>query len=393
MRDVIVSGVGMTKFGKFFEKGLKDLTRESVNKALEDAGVSKETIESAYVGNSVAGVITGQETIRGQVVLRDAKIGGIPIFNVENACASSSTAFHLASVGIAAGVYDCALIVGVEKMTHADRNVTFKAFEGGVDVEAMKTQLDQSPGTRSIFMDVYAQKAKDYMNRYSVTKEHLAKIAAKNHNNGRLNPFAQNRKAKSVEDVLNDRLIVDPFTRSMCSPVSDGAAALVLCSKDFAKKTNKPPVYLASSVVTSSELQPLENEGVIKKASKSAFEKAGLGPEDLDVIEVHDATASAELMAYEEIGLCEPGETAKLVDNNMTELHGKKPVNASGGLEAKGHPIGATGLGQIVELVWQLRGEAGSRQVKNSPKVGFAENAGGHLGNENAACTITILTT
>ena len=390
MREVLIAGVGMTPFGIFLNRTSKDLTKEAVEKALADSGISKEDIQAAYVGNSVAGVVTGQETIRGQVFLKDVGIGSVPIFNIENACASSSTAFHLASVGIASGMYDCVLVVGVEKMTHEDKSITFKAFEGGLDVEENAEKLKQSSGKHSIFMEVYASEARKYMKANGVKKKHLAQIAAKNHTHGSLNPYAQKRIPKSIDDVLNDRLIVEPFTKSMCSPVSDGAASLILCSKDFFKRINKKPVYLAASVVQSAD--PLkQNEAVIKRASQIAYEQAGIGPEDVDVFEVHDAAASAELVAYEELGLCRSGEAVKLVEENITARSGTKPVNVSGGLIAKGHPVGATGLGQIIELVWQLREEAGEKQLPTRPIIGLAQNAGGHLGHENAACTITIV--
>ncbi|WP_218970552.1 thiolase family protein [Alkalihalobacterium alkalinitrilicum] len=194
MNEVVIAGVGMTQFGKFIDRGLKDLGTEAVNKALNDAGIQKEAIQAAYVGNAVAGVVTGQETIRGQVVLKSAGIGGIPIFNIENACASSSTALHLATIGIKAGMYDCVLVLGVEKMTHEDRNIMFKSFEGGLDVEEMKHILDQSTGAHSVTMDVYASIARKFMYQSGVTKEHLAMVASKNHTNGSLNPYAQRSK-------------------------------------------------------------------------------------------------------------------------------------------------------------------------------------------------------
>ncbi|MCF8566859.1 thiolase family protein [Alicyclobacillus tolerans] len=398
MQDAIVLGVGMTQFGKRPDATLKDLTREAVLAALSDAAIEKSAIEAAYVGNSVAGITTGQETIRGQVVLRPLQIEGIPIFNIENACASSSTALHLASVGIRAGMHDCVLVLGVEKMTHPDRNITFKAFEGGVDVEELQQyQIQDAPdGTpsRSIFMDVYAKAAREYLQQFGATPWHLAQIAAKNHANGALNPYAQYRFVMSPEDVLKDRMVVDPLTRSMCAPISDGAAAVILASPRFARQMTRTPVVLAASAVKSTHRKTLSDPGVIHRTSQTAYDAASLGPQDIGVFEVHDTTAAAELMAYEELGLCSAGEAARLVDENRTALGGATPVNPSGGLECKGHPIGATGLGQIVELTWQLRGQAGPRQVLHRgepPLVALAQNAGGHLGIENATCAITIL--
>lgn len=390
MNEAVICGIGMTQFGKFLHKGLKQLALEAVSEAIADAGISKSDIQAAYVGNSVAGLVTGQETIRGQVVLRAAGIGGIPIFNVENACASSSTALHLGALAVQSGIYDCVLAVGVEKMTHPDRSVTFKAFEGGVDVEEMQDVLRNSKGTHSVFMDLYAQKTKKYMEQFGITKKQLAMVASKNHTNGSLNPLAQRTNPLTVEDVLNDRLVTEPFTRYMCSPVSDGAAAVVLCSKEYAKKLTSKPVFIAASAVLSASADPKDEGNVIRRTAENAYKMAGFGSEEISVFEVHDATASAELMAYEELGLCRQGEGGKLIEERMTYIGGKMPVNTSGGLEAKGHPVGATGLGQIYELVLQLRGDAGPRQVDN-PKAALAQNAGGMIGEENATASITIL--
>jgi acetyl-CoA acyltransferase len=387
MRKVTILGTGMTKFGKDLDSSLKTLSHEAITKCLSDANISKDKIEAAYVGNSVAGLITGQETIRGQVMLRESGIGGIPIFNTENACASSSTAFHLAWLGIASGMYECVLVTGVEKMTHEDRTKTFLAFESGLDVETITSSSKQS--THSIFMEVYAEKAKVYMEKYGVTKEHLARIAAKNHTNGSLNPYAQKNIPMTYEDVLNDEIIVTPFTKAMCSPISDGGAAIILCSENFARKHTTNLVYVSGSIVNSTSIN--QDSNVIEITSKKAYSQAGISPEELDVIEVHDATASAELIAYEQIGLCGIGEGKLLVEEGVTNIEGVKPVNPSGGLESKGHPIGATGLGQIIEITWQLQGRAGKHQINGKPRIGIAQNAGGHLGNENAACTITIL--
>lgn len=391
LQNVVIAGVGMTRFNRFYDRTLKDLSREAVQKAVDHSGISQKEIEAAYVGNSVAGLINGQETIRGQVLLNENNIGGIPIFNIENACASSSTAFHLAYASIAAGTHECVLVVGAEKMTHEDRIRTFKAFESGLDVELYAEQLNNRDHSHSVFMDVYAQNAKNFMNKTGITQRHLAMISAKNHTNGSLNPYAQYQKAQTVEDVLQSRLITDPFTKLMCSPVSDGAAAMILCSESYGKKLTTKPITVASSIVRSSKKERGPGEGVIERASRAAYEEAGISPGDLDLVEVHDAAASAEIIAYEELGLCTSGDVLKFVEEQKTHLNGLIPVNVSGGLEAKGHPIGATGLGQIIELVWQLRGEAGDRQVPNNPKVGLAENAGGYLNDENAACTITIL--
>lgn len=394
MKRVVVAGVAMTRFAKWFERGLKDLTREAVSLALADAGITKDVIEAAYVGNAVAGVITGQEMIRGQVALQGAGIGGIPIYNIENACASSSTALNLAAMAIEAGMYDCVLVLGTEKMTHPEKQRSFQAYEGAVDMDnlaAYQREMGGATLNRSMFMDLYARHAREYMQLTGATQHHFAIISAKNHVHGSLNPYAQYQTAMSTEEILRDRLIVDPLTRAMCAPVSDGAAAVIVCSRAFARKHAIPPVYVVASVVLSTDLEHPDGPGVITRTSRKAYVEAGIVPEDIDVFELHDATASAEMMAYEEIGICAIGEGIRLVEERATTLRGAIPVNPSGGLECKGHPIGATGLGQVVELTWQLRGQAGDRQVGNHPNIALAQNAGGHLGKENAVCSITIL--
>ncbi|OLO36347.1 hypothetical protein BTR23_15875 [Alkalihalophilus pseudofirmus] len=392
MRNVVVAGVGMVPFGKYLDRNLKSLSKEAIDKALLDTGITKNYIEAGYVGNSVAGVITGQDTIRGQVILNSYGLGGIPVFNVENACASGSTAFHLGWLGVSSGMYDCVLILGVEKMTHPDRSQTFKAFRGGVDVEAMAEEISNEDTSKSVFMDIYADFARNFMDKSGLTKSHLAKAAVKNHYNGSLNPYAQYQQPRTFDEVMNDRLVSEPLTRMMCAPVSDGAAACILCSEEFLKKhSNKSPIYVEATVTKSTAAKGEDRQGVVAFAGQAAYEYAGIGPEEIDLFEVHDTTIAAELMAYNSLNICSLDEIGHWIDHDYTTINGKKPVNASGGLITKGHPLGATGVGQIVELVWQLRGEAGKRQLIKQPKTALSQNAGGILGTENAACAITIL--
>lgn len=398
MREVRVLGTGMTRFGKFMERGLKDLGREAVEGALKDAGVQAGQLQAAYVGNAVAGLITGQETIRGQVVLRAMGIGGLPVFNIDNACAGSSSALHLAWLAVASGQYDCVLALGVEKMTHPDKKRTFTAIASGLDVEAAEREAaahgvaEGAGEKRSVFMDYYANSIQRYMDTHGLTKRQIAEVCAKNHWHASLNPYAQYRNTMTADEVLADVPIVEPFTRSMCSPVADGAAACVVVSEAFARKLGGDSVRIAATTLRSAEAEGREDDNVIRRAADAAYEMAGLGPRDVRVVEVHDAAASAEIQAYEQLGLCGVGEAARLIDDGVTKLGGAVPVNTSGGLECRGHPVGATGLAQICELTWQLLGRAGDRQVQDEPKVVLAQNAGGHLGNENATCAITILT-
>ncbi|HXZ82403.1 MAG TPA: thiolase family protein [Acidimicrobiales bacterium] len=415
MREVSVIGAGMVKFGKYLNTSMKTIGRDAVNNALTSAGVGLKQIEAAAVGNAMAGLVTGQECVRGQVVLREMGFGGIPIINCENACASSSTAFHLAWLYVASGMYDIVLALGMEKLYHADKRISYGAIGSAVDVElakqivaemnaqqeklraerAAKGEAPKAPAggageSRSMFMDFYAAGARAHMKKYGTTREQFGRVAVKNHRNGSLNPHAQYQEVYSLEDVLNSPMVADPLTRLMCSPIGDGAAAAVLCASSVAPRyTNKPVRVLASLLSSGSDHGP-DDPGIVERVSRQAYEKAGLGPKDISVIELHDASAPAELMAYEELGLCGKGEGGRLIDDGSTEITGRIPVNPSGGLLAKGHPVGATGVAQISEIFWQLRGEADKRQVKN-PKIGLTENAGGSVHGDAAAMSIHIL--
>lgn len=406
---VVVAGVGMTKFGKFLDRGLKSLTQEAVGDALKDAGVEPADIELAVVGNAVAGLITGQECIRGQVVLREAGIGGIPIFNVENACASASSAFHLAWQQVSSGRVDVALALGVEKLTHPDKAVSFRAFSSAVDVELVMALMEQlkapkadagdsgekkegGGGGKSMFMDIYSAIVRGHMDRYGTTQEQMAKVAVKSHYHGSLNPRAQYQDEVTVEEVLASREVSYPLTLLMCSPIGDGAAAAVLMSPEYARSKCVTGPKVAASVVVSGGLPGVATELAEERAAKAAYEMAGLGPDDVDVAEVHDATAAAEILAYEDLGFCPRGEGGRLVDEGATILGGRIPVNTSGGLVSKGHPVGATGIAQLCEITWQLRGEAGPRQVEGA-RIGLTQNGGGFLGNDAAAQAVHVLVT
>lgn len=406
MRDVYVIGVGMIRFGKYLTGTVKGMTDEAVKLALQDCGVSHDQLQFAYVSNSFWGMFDNQHSIRGQVVLRPMGIGGIPVVNTENACAGASTAFYLACLGIAAGASDVSLALGVEKISHENKILSLKSYASCIDVEKTEEQintllkLNQStspqiatdePGRgRSIFMDIYASVARWHMAKYGSTQKQLAIISAKNHFHGSLNPLAQIQKDMSVEEVLNDPLVSYPLTRAMCSPVGDGAAAAILCSGDYLKKlTGARPVKVLASVLGSGRDRPIEGEDIGERLSKQAYHMAGLGPEDIDLAELHDATAFGELHQLEALGFCPAGEGGIYSETGATRLGGKMPVNTSGGLESRGHPIGASGLAQIHEIVTQLRCEAGKRQVTGA-RIGLTENGGGNIGYEEAAMTIHI---
>jgi len=394
----------MTRFMKYPEKGLKELGREAVAAALADAGLCKQDLDAAYVGNCAAGLVTGQESIRGQVVLASMGIGRIPIVNVENACASGSTAFIQACISVSAGIHDVVLALGVEKLSHPDKTKSFAAFAGAMDVDElaeMIASLDRAAAasgessgagsSRSMFMDVYASAARMHMQRYGTTKEDFAAVSAKNSFHGSLNPRAQFRQELSVAEVLADRMIVDPLTRPMCSPIGDGAAAAIVVSRRKARELGLArPVSPLASVMHSGWNHSEDEPDTVELCASEAYEEAGVGPSDLDIVELHDASAPGEIMAYEQLQLCPRGEGGRLVSSGHTRLGGPLPVNTSGGLLRKGHPVGATGLAQIVELTEQLQGRSGPRQVEGA-RLALAQNGGGKSGNDAAAMVVTIL--
>ncbi len=400
----LIAGVGMTRFMKYPDKGLKELGTEATQAAVADAGLELGDLEAAYVGNCAAGLVTGQESIRGQVILATIGVGKIPIVNVENACASGSTALSQACMAVTAGIYDTVLALGVEKLSHPDKMKSFAAFAGAMDQDELNEMLEaltkqaEAGGAeggagqnRSMFMDVYAMAARAHMENYGTTKEQFASVSAKNSFHGSMNPRAQFREALSVEDVLNDRLIVEPLTRSMCSPIGDGAAAAIIVSERKARElAAKKPVRVVTTVMHSGWNHTEDEPDTVQLCAHDAYEEAGVGPEDFDVVEIHDASAPGEIMAYEQLGLCPKGEGGKLVEDGHTRLGGRLPVNTSGGLLRKGHPVGATGLAQMVELTEQLQGRSGERQVKGA-KLAMAQNGGGKSGNDAAAMVVTIL--
>ncbi len=406
--NAYVAGVGMTTFGRMMDRGMKSTGGEAIETAIADAGLQKSDIQAAWMSNAAAGVLTGQECIRGQVVLRGIGMGGLPVVNVENACASASTAFNQACAMVTAGAYDVVLACGVEKMYLEDKAKVFGAFMGAVDVEQLKSILDglqksaaasgateasKSAGkNRSMFMDIYAAAARGHMERYGTTIEHFAMVSAKNAYHGSLNPRAQFRDSLTVEEVLASPMIAEPLTRPMCSPIGDGAAAVVIVSERKMRELGLTrPVRVAASVLRSGWDHGPAAEGVAEVCSREAFEQAGIGPGDLSLVELHDASAPAEIMGYESIGLCAKGEGGPLVASGATRLGGRVPVSTSGGLLRKGHPIGATGIAQIVEITEQIQGRSGARQVAGA-KAGLSHNGGGSIGTDAAAQCVSILT-
>lgn len=388
MRDVIISGIGMTAFGKFMNRNLKSLSEEAVSAALSDAGITPAQVDQVIFGNAAAGVVTGQEMIRAQSSLRNTGLDGVPMFNVENACASSSSAFHLGWLMVASGQAECVLVMGSEKLTHEDKAVSFGAFSRAVDLEEPLPEGYQA-GSGSLFMDLYAVKARKWLEKTGGSPEDFGRVVVKSRHAGSLNPVAQFRNETTLDEVMGSRMISDPLTLFMCSSIGDGAAAIVLTSADFAKKLETPDIKVRASAVVSAKAHG-ERDLVAVAASRKAYEMSGIGPEDLDVVELHDASAPAELIHYENLGLCAPGGAIEMIRNGDTGIGGRVPVNPSGGLLSRGHPIGATGAGQIIELVHHLRGTAGARQ-KQGAKVALAENNGGQLAGDSAVAVVTIL--
>ncbi|HNR87310.1 MAG TPA: thiolase family protein [Spirochaetota bacterium] len=468
MRDVYVIAVHTIKFGKYLDMGIKDLVAATVVPCLREAGIARRDLAALWFANSGWGYARGQESIRGQVALRPLGIDGIPITNIENACAGGSTAFHHAWLGVASGLYDITMAVGAEKVHHHNKYKIFAGFLGGLDIENISRiiadlsrfgmddddrrrmaehvrryagsrahrggaetkarkgkngaarygrmrelgdmfrvylQLSEMLGSDTVrdlrklltgdhspFMDVYGFAARWHMRKYGSTIEQLAAIASKNHLHSSLNPNAQYTFRVTPEEVMADRLVSWPLTRSMCAPIGDGAASAVLCDGDTVRRLGlaSRAVRVRASVLGSGRERDFDDIDIGERLSRIAYEKSGLGPGDIHLAEVHDATAYGELHQAEALGFCAPGEGGVIALRGETSIGGRIPINTSGGLESRGHPIGASGLAQIHELVTQLRGEAGGRQVAGA-RIALAENGGGALGQEEAAMCIHIL--
>ncbi len=385
MKRVVIAGIGMTQFGKQFGRGVRSLSLEAIDKAIVDSGLGAERIERIYFGNAIAGVVSQQEMIRGQVALRRNVLGQVPLFNIENACASGGSAFSLACEAVASGAVDVALAVGAEQMNHTDRSRPFNALRGSTDIEDIGEAEPGQISANSLLMDFYAAVAQDYLDRFGAEPSDFARVVVKNRKHAVLNPLAHLREPQSVEQVLACRMIVAPLVLPMCSPVTDGAAAIIVCSQAVAASLGAASVLVhASAVASGAAGQPVAD------ATAKAYSAAGMGPHDFDLIELHDAAAPAELMQYHEIGLCPEGEGFGLIRDGATDLGGTVPVNTSGGLLSRGHPLGATGCAQIVELVHQLRGSAGARQVPGARRA-MAVNGGGWLDGTYALAVATIL--
>jgi len=376
MREVSVIGAGMAPYGKYPEKTLADIAWPAVKQAIEDSGLEKKDIEAAYCGTALGGMMAGQR------ILKKLGITGLPIVNIENACSSSSTAFREAYIAVGAGVYDAVLVIGVEKLTK---------FGGGT-LPLEKEDWEVSHGL--VMPALYAMRAKRYMHEYGLTEDQLAMVSVKARKHGALNPDAQFRKETTVEEVKNSRPVADPLHLFHCCPAGDGAAAVVICSAEKARQAGADAIRVAGSEINSGKYmtgyRDMTTPEITLRGAKQLYEESGIGPEDVDLAEVHDAFAIAELLYYEALGFCARGEAAKLLEEGETSIGGKIPVNPSGGLLSKGHPIGSTGVGQIVEVVRQLRGQCGDRQVEGA-KVGLTHCTGGGVsGFDHGVCSIHL---
>ncbi len=377
MRDAYVVGAGQSNYGSFPDESYRSLFRTAVENTVDsvDNGIAIEEIDEAYVGT--LGVGGRQLGLAGPAVTEHVGLHGVPVTRVENACAASGYAVRQAVMAVRSGMADVALAGGVEVMTDLSGDAV--RYWLGVSGE---TEWERLSGTT--FAGVYAQMASAHMREYGTTKEQLSHVAVKNHDNGAKNPKAQLGFTCTLEDAVNAPSVADPLTLYHCCPTTDGAAAALIVSEDVVEEFTDEPIRVAGVGAASDRVGLFQRDSynavpAAEKAGASAYEEAELGPEALDFAEVHDCFVIAELMAYEDLGFCERGEAGPFVESGATRRDGELPVNTSGGLKSKGHPIGATGAGQVVEAFDQLRGRAGERQL-DDPKVGLTHNVGGSGG-------------
>lgn len=410
MEPIYIAGIAMTEFGRHPDRSLQGMALEALNGALADARAQRSDIGAVFYAGITNGQLQGQLSIPGQVVCSKIGIEGVPIYNVENACASGSTAVHLAVQSLRAGATDVALALGAEKMVVRDKMKTLSLFEAGWDVSTAEENYatlvrmgegivvpagSESDRPYSKFMAIYAAMCRWHMKTYGTTQRQIAAVCAKNHNHSVHNPYSQFRKPFTIEEVLAAPPITYPITLPMCAPMTDGAAAAIICTEAGLKRIGADPkrcVRIAASVIRSFTLRDLAEpeKHVSHLAALQAYEIAGLGPQDMHVAEVHDASAMGEIIQSENLGLAPLGQGGICAERGDFTVGGRIPINPSGGLESKGHPLGATGIGQLFELTTQLRGEAGARQVQGA-RHAIQENGGGLIGIEEGAVAVHIL--
>ncbi len=383
-RDVAIVGIGATAFGEHWDKGLRELVTEAGFAAAGDAGIHGKEIEFILVGNMSGGMFVGQEHVAA-LVADFLGLGPTPAVRVEAACASGAVALRQGYLAVASGMYDLVAVGGVEKMSDVQSGWAASVLAG-----AMDTEWEAYFG--AVFPGIYAMMAQRYMYEYGLTREQLAKVAVKNHYHGSLNPLAHFRNRITIDDVLNSPLVADPLRLFDCCPVSDGAACVLLASADKAKQYTDTPILIEACSQASGTLALFERRDICTidatvEAAKQAFKSAKVARKDIDVVEAHDCFTIGEILALEDLGFCEKGKAGVMYDDGQTYVGGSLPVNPDGGLKASGHPVGATGIKQIVELVKQLRGEAEKGRQVDGAEIGLAHNVGG----SGATAVVTIL--
>jgi benzoylsuccinyl-CoA thiolase BbsB subunit len=376
LRQVAVLGTGIVPFGKFEKLTVPHLARPAVIEALAESKLQRSDIQSIYCGSAISGWMAGQR------IARETGLTGIPIINCENACSSSATAFREAMIAVGSGLIDYAMVIGVEKLTRL----------GGGMLPLDKEDIETSNGM--VMPGLYAMRAKRYLHDFGYTESDLAAVSVKSRKHGALTPYAQMRKHVTVEEVLASRRIADPLTLLQCCPTGDGAAAVIIGPADTSHAPEHPLIKVLGSHLASGKFitgfRDMTVPEITVRCVGELYEESGVGPEDLDVLECHDAFTIAELLYYEALGLCGRGEAPRLLHDGFTSLGGRTVVNPSGGLLSKGHPVGASGAAQIVEIVRQLQGRCGDRQVA-SAKVGLTHvTGGGTAGFDHAACCIHL---
>lgn len=383
MRNVSVIGVGETKMGSFPDKSLRDLIKEAGSKAIEDAGIEVDQIDALHVGNFNSSYLCSQSHI-GPLAAEVLNLGNIPTLRTENACATGSLAFRYAYMAIAAGFYDVVLVGGVEKMTHRDTSIVTSALASASDAR-------RESGIGATFPSLFALIANRHMYEYGTTRKQLAMVSVQNHDHGLLNSDAQMQKKITVDKVINGFPVAHPFSLYDCSLITDGAAFVVLAASDIAKEMSKKPLVdivgsgHSGDALTLAGKKNITQFSATIKAADEAYKMSGLTPRDIDFAEVHDCFTITQIINTEDLGFFEKGKGGIAVEEGKTVLNGEITINPSGGLKAKGHPIGATGISQIYEAIIQLRGEAGDRQVKNA-EIGLTHNLGGTA----ATCLVHI---
>jgi acetyl-CoA acetyltransferase len=383
LHDVFAAGVGTTPFGKHLDRTLGSLAGEAVEAAVRDAGCGYEDVELVVFSNAAEGVLSGQEMIRGQVALKDTPLAGLPLFNTENACASGSAAAHLAWLAVASGQVDQAIAVGAEKLFHPDKSRSFAAIESGTDRSLGTEGLYPDQG--SVMMGAYAAEAQRYAAEHGAVEEALAAIAVKNRSFASRNPHAQFRSPITVADVESSREVASPLRLLTCSPLTDGAAAIVFSTSPGRRADRADVLVAGCRPVSHGSAGP-----VVERAAQAIYRSTGASVSDVDVFQLHDASAFAELLQYEQVGIAAKGEAVVAALDGRTGPDGDMPVNTDGGLLSRGHALGATGLAQLSELVRQLRDEAGDRQISGARRA-LSVNSGGWMGDDYATAFATLL--